>query len=82
MIHSPSRCFLNDSWNVSQQRVRYLAFFEQGFSMLDIKSLMTALNLTLLEMIWLLFLLVLIVLRSRTDKTAVTYIEVVYKPQF
>ena len=37
---------------------------------------MIAANFTLGEVIWLLFELVLIVLRSRTDKTAVTYIEV------
>ena len=43
------------SCNFSQQRVRYLDFFEHGFSVLDIKYLMTAVNLTLGEMIWLLF---------------------------
>ena len=36
---------------------------------------MIAANLTLGEMIWFLFELVLIVLRTRTDKTAVTYIH-------
>ena len=51
--------------------------------MLDVKLLMIAANLTLGEVIWLLFELVLIVLSTRTDKTAVTYIEVaLYKPQF
>ena len=51
--------------------------------MLDIKPLMIAANLTLGEVIWLLFELVLIVLRTRTDKTAVTNIEVaLYKPPF
>ena len=51
--------------------------------MLDIKLLMIAANLTLGEVIWLLFELVLIVLRTRTDITAVTYIEVaLYKPPF
>ena len=49
----------------------------------DIKPLMIAANLTLVEVIWLLFVLVLIVLGTRTDKTAVTYIEVaLYKPPF
>ena len=44
---------------------------------------MIAAKLTLSEVIWLLFELVLIVLRTRTDKTAVTYIEVaLYKPSF
>ena len=58
-------------------------FFEHGFSVLDNKSLMKDANLTLGEMIWLLFELVLIVLRTRTDKTAVTYIEVsLFKPPF
>ena len=47
------------------------------------KLLMKAANLTLGEMICLLFELVLIVLRTRTDKTAVTYIEVaLYKHPF
>ena len=51
--------------------------------MLDIKPLMIATNLTIGEVIWLLFELVLIVLRTRTDKTAVTYIEVaLYKTPF
>ena len=40
-------------------------------------------NLILGEVMWLLFELVLIVIRTRTDKTAVTYIEVaLYKPPF
>ena len=44
---------------------------------------MIAANLTIGEVIWLLFELVLIVLRNKTDKTAVTYIEIaLYKPQF
>ena len=82
-IPSPSFCLITDSWNVSHQRIRYRAFFEHGFSMLDIKPLMIAANLTLGELIWLLFVLVLIVLETRTDKTAVTYIEVaLYKPPF
>ena len=51
--------------------------------MLDIKRLMIAANLTLGEVMRLLYELVLIVLRTRTDKTAVTYIEVaLYKPPF
>ena len=51
--------------------------------MLNIKPLMMAANITLGEVIWLLFELVLIVLRTITDKTAVTYIEVaIYKPPF
>ena len=51
--------------------------------MLDIKPLTIADNLTVGEVIRLLFVLVLIVLRNRTDKTAVTYIEVaLYKPPF
>ena len=51
--------------------------------MLDIKLLMITVNLTLVEVIWLLFELVLIVLRTRIDKTAVTYIEVaLYKLPF
>ena len=44
--------------------------------MLDIKPLMIAANLTLGKVIWLLFELVLIVLRTRIAKIAVTYIEV------
>ena len=44
--------------------------------MLDIKPLMIAANITLGEVIWLLFDLVIIVLRTRTDITAVNYIEV------
>ena len=44
---------------------------------------MIAAKLTLGEEIWLLFDLVLIVLKTRTDKTAVTYIEVaLYKTPF
>ena len=44
---------------------------------------MIADNLTLGEVIWLLCELVSIVLRTITDKTAVTYIEVaLYKPSF
>ena len=51
--------------------------------MLDIKPLIIAANLTLGYVIWLLFELVLICLRTRTDKTAVIYIEVVLnKPPF
>ena len=51
--------------------------------MLDIKPLMIAANLTLGEVIWLLFEVFLIVLRTRTDKTSVNYIEVaLYKPPF
>ena len=51
--------------------------------MLDIKPKMITDNLTLGEVILLLFVLVLIVLRNRTDKTAVTYIEVaLYKLPF
>ena len=46
------------SWNVSQQRLRHNAFFEHGFSMLDIKPLILADNLTLGEVKWLLFELV------------------------
>ena len=41
---------------------------EHGFSVLDIKPLMIAANLTLGELIWLLFELVLIVLKTRTEK--------------
>ena len=73
-IPSPSRCLLTGSWYFSQQRVRYHAFFEHGFSVLDIKPLMKAANLTLGEVIWFLFELVLKVLRTRINKTAVTYI--------
>ena len=48
-----------------------------------IKSQMIAANLTLGEVILLLFELVLIVLMTRTDKKAVTYIQVeLYKPPF
>ena len=44
---------------------------------------MIAANLTLGEVIKLLFELVLLVLMTRTDKTTVTYIEVaLYKPYF
>ena len=51
--------------------------------MLDIKPLIMVDNLTLGEVIWLLFELVLIVLRTRTYKTADTYIEVaLYKHPF
>ena len=82
-IPSPSRCLLTGSWNVFMQRVRYLSIFEHEFSVLEIKHLMIAANLTLDEVIWLLFEQILIVLRTRTDKTAVTYIEVaLYKPLF
>ena len=82
-IPSSSRCLLNGSWYFSQQRVGYRAFFEHMFCVLDIKPLMKAANLILGEVIWLLFELVLIVPRTRTDKTAVTYIEVaLYKPPF
>ena len=52
--------------------------FRALFSVLDIKLLMIAAYLTLGEVIWLLFELVLKVLRTRTDKTAVTYIEVAF----
>ena len=83
-IPSPSRCLLTGSWFFSQQRVSYRAFFENMFSEVDIKSLMTAANLTLGEVIWLLFFeLVLRILRTRTNKIAITYIEVVlYKTPF
>ena len=51
--------------------------------MLDIKLLMIAANLTLGEVILLLFEIVLIVLMTRTDKKAVTYTQVeLYKPPF
>ena len=51
--------------------------------MLDIKPNMITDNLTLGEVIWLLFELVSIFHRNRTDKIAVTYIEVaLYKPPF
>ena len=51
--------------------------------MVDDKPIMIASNLKIGEMIWLLFELVLIVLRTRTDKASVTYIEVaLYKPPF
>ena len=44
---------------------------------------MIAANLTLGEVIWLLYELDLIVLKTRTDKTAVAYIEVeLYKHLF
>ena len=49
-----------------RQRVRYLAFFENRFSVLDIKPLMIAANLTLGEVIWLLFELDLLVIRTKT----------------
>ena len=56
-------------------------FSSTDFSVLDIKNLMIAANLTLGDVTWLLFELVLIVLSARNDKTDVTYIEVVlYKP--
>ena len=54
-----SRCLISGSWYFSQQRVRYYAFFEHEFSVFDIKPLMTAANLTLGEVIWLFFELVL-----------------------
>ena len=82
-IPCPSRCLLTGSWNFSQRSFRYRAFFEHGFSVLDIKPLMIATNLTLGEVIWLLFELASIVIRTRTDKTAVTYIEIeLYKHDF
>ena len=57
------------------------AFLKHKFSMFDIQPLMIAANLTLGEVIWLFFELVLLVLRTRTDKTAVIYIEVaLYNP--
>ena len=71
---SPSRCFLLFGWNFSQQRVRYQAFFVHGFSVIDIIPLMIAANLDLGEVIWLLFELILIVLKTRTDNTEVTCI--------
>ena len=51
MIPSQSRCLLIGVLYFSQQRVRYKAFFEHGFSVLDIKPLMIAANLTLVEVI-------------------------------
>ena len=53
------------------------------FSLLDIKPLMIAANLTFGDVIWLLFELVLIVLRTRTNKKVVINIEIaLYKPPF
>ena len=50
--------------------------------MLDIKLLIIAANLTLGEVIWLLFELVLIVIRTRNVKTAVICIEIaLYQPK-
>ena len=51
-------------------------FFENMFSEVDIKSLMTASNLTLGVVIWLLCELGLRILRTRTDKIAIINIEV------
>ena len=51
--------------------------FRARFRVLDI-PLMIDDNLIVDELIWLLFELVLIVLRTRTDKTAVTYIKKSY----
>ena len=57
--------------------------FIAWFSVLDIKPLMIAANLTLGEVIWLLFELFLIVLRTINYKKDFTYIEVaLYKPPF
>ena len=53
-IPSLSRCLLIGIWYFSQQRVRYRAFFEQGFSVLDIKPLIINANLTFGVVIWLL----------------------------
>ena len=53
-----------------------IGHFRARVFVIDFKSLMIAANLTLGAVIWLLFELVLIVLRTRTDKTAVTYREV------
>ena len=52
--------------------------FEHGISVLDIISIMIAANLTQSEVIWLLFELVLIVLRTRIDKTVFTYKKLHY----
>ena len=80
MIPSPSRC-MHTAVGMSPNNERLSGLFRARFSVLDIKPLMISANLTLGEVIWLLFELVLIVLRIRTDKTAVTYIEVaLYKP--
>ena len=65
-IPSQSSCLLTGSWYFSQQRVRYGFFFKHEFNVLDIKLLMIAAYLTLVEVIWLLFELVLIVLSTRT----------------
>ena len=65
------------SWYFSQQRVRYLAFSRTMLAY-KLSSLTTAANLTLGEVIWLLFELVLIVLRIINDKTTVTYIKSSY----
>ena len=46
--------------------------------MLDIKPLIIIVKFNFGEGIWLLFELVLIFLRTRIDKTAVTYIEVAH----
>ena len=79
----PIPLLLTGSWYFSQRRVRYRALFERLFSVLDIKPLMIAANLTLGEVIWLLYELDLIVLKTRTDKTSFAYIEVeLYKPAF
>ena len=60
-----------------------IGLFSITVSDLDIKPIMIADNLTLGEMIWLLFELVLIVLRTRNNKTVFTYKEVaLYKPPF
>ena len=68
---------------MSPTRSSLSGLFRARVKVLDIKPLMITANLTLGEVIWLLFELVLIVLRTRTDKTAVTYIEfALFKPPF
>ena len=74
-IPSPSHCLLSGS-RMSRNNEFAIGAFRVRFSVLDYKPLMIAANLTHGEVIRLLFELVFIVVRTRTDKTAVTYIEV------
>ena len=74
-ISSPSHCLLSGS-RMSRNNEFAIGAFLTRFGVLDIKPLMNTANLTHGEVIWLLFELVLIVIRNKTDKTAVTYKEV------
>ena len=75
-IPSPSCFLLKSSWNVSNNEFHYKSFIKHVFSDNDIEHLMITANLILGEVIWLLFELFLNVIKIRTDKTNVTYIEV------